>query len=98
MIVIRSGRRNFDSIQVNNLDARAAFCRQSSPGVLDQDAAHRLGCRAEEVGAILKSRGITAAQPHPRFVDEGGGLERMTGGFVGHLLRGQTTEFFVNNG
>ena len=47
--------------------------------------------------AILKGRGITAAQPHPGLVDEGGGLERMAGSFVGHLLRRQTAEFFVND-
>ena len=97
MIVVRQGRRNFESIQVNDLDARTAFCRQSSPGVFDQNAAHRLGRRAEEVGAILKGRGISSAQPHPGLVDEGGGLERMAGRFVGHFPRRQTAEFFVND-
>jgi len=81
---------------VNDLDTRAAFCRQSSPGVFDQDAPHRLGRRTEEMRAILKSRGITAAQPHPGLMDEGGGLERMAGSFVSHLMRRQTAEFFVN--
>jgi hypothetical protein len=47
--------------------------------------------------AILKSRSISAAQPHPGLVDEGGGLERMAGSFVGHLLRRQSAEFFVND-
>ncbi len=47
--------------------------------------------------AILKRRGSTAAQPDPGLVDEGGGLERMAGSFVGHLLRRQTAEFFVND-
>jgi len=48
--------------------------------------------------AILKGGGIAATQPHPDLVDEGGGLERMTGSFVGHLLRRQTAEFVVNDG
>jgi hypothetical protein len=67
-------------------------------GAINENAAHRLGGGAEEMRAILKGRGITAAQPQPGLVDEGGGLERMAGRFVGHLLRRQTAEFFVNDG
>lgn len=47
--------------------------------------------------AILKGWGSTAAQPHPGLVDEGGGLERMAGRFIGHLPRRQTAEFFVKD-
>ena len=65
--------------------------------MFDQDTTHRLGRRTEEMRAILKGRGITAAQPHPGLVDEGGGLESMTRSFLGHLLRRQTAEFFVND-
>ena len=97
LVIIRDGRRNFESIQVNDLNARAAFCRHSSPGVFNQDATHRLGRRPEEMSTILKGRCITAAQPHPSFVDKGGWLERMPSGFVCHLLRSQTAEFFVND-
>jgi hypothetical protein len=69
----------------------------SSPGVFDQDATHRLGRRTEEMRAILKGWGISTDQPHPGLVDERGGLERMAGSFVGHLLRRQTAELFVND-
>ena len=87
-LIVR-GEQGFEAFaqDVNDLDARAASRRQSSPGVFDQDATHRLGRRAEEMRAILKGRGISAAQPHPGLVDEGGGLERMAGRFVGHLPR-----------
>ncbi len=98
LVVIRGGRRYFESIQVNNLDARPPFFRQPPPGVLDQNAAHRLGCRSEKMGAVLKRRRLITAQPHPGFVDEGGRLERMTGGFVRHFLCRQPAEFFIDNG
>ena len=65
--------------------------------MLDQNATHRLGGGTKEMCAILKSRGLTAAQPQPGLVDEGGGLERMAGGFAGHLPRRQTAEFIVND-
>lgn len=97
LIVLRQGRRYFESIQVNDLDTCAAFCRKSSPGVFDQDATHRLGCRAEEMRSIVKGRSIGATQPHPCLVDEGGGLKCMADEFAGHLPRCQTPEFFVND-
>ena len=96
-MVIPRRRSNLESIQIDDLNARTAFCRQSSPGVLDQDAAHRFSGGTEEMPTILKSRGISAAQPHPCLMHEGGGLERVAGGFVDHLLRGKPAEFFVND-
>jgi len=56
----------------------------AAPGTLDQDAPHRLGGGTEKVRSILKAQlWRTCAlgrlsDPHPRFVDEGGGLEGLT--------------------
>ncbi len=76
---------------------RAAFCRQSSPGVFDQDATHRLGRRADEMRAVLKRRPFAAAQPQPGLVDKGGRLESVASGLVGHLPRRQTAQFLVDD-
>jgi hypothetical protein len=98
LIIVRDGRRNFDPVQVNHLNARAPFHRQSPPGVLDQDAPHGLGDRNKEMGAILKRRRLVTAQPQPGFMDEGGWLERVTGGFAVHLLRCQPAQLVIDQG
>ena len=97
-VIIRDGRRNFEFVQFNRHDTCAPFHRQSPPGMLDQDAPHGLGSRAEEMRAILKRRRLVPAQPQPRFVDEGSWLERVTGGFAGHFLRRQPAQFIINQG
>ena len=98
LVIIRQGRRNFESVQVNRLDARAAFRREPSPGMFNQNTPHRLGRRTEKVGAILKRRRVLTAQAEPGFVDQGGGLERMAGSFARHLLRSELAQFVIDQG
>ena len=96
LIVIRHRRGNFHLVRVQRFNATAALGCQPPPGMFDQDAAHRLGCRAEKVGAILKRRSVLAAEPKPGFVDERGGLEGVTRSFARHLLRRQPAEFVID--
>jgi len=42
--------------------------------------------------------GLAAVQPHTGLVDKAVMLERMAGSFIGHLWRGQPTEFLANDG
>src|SRR6266508_620522 len=46
--------------------------------------------------AIRNRRGRIAAQPQPGFMDERGGLQGLTRGFVRHLVRGQFAQLVVN--
>jgi hypothetical protein len=58
-------------------------------GVLDQDAPHSLGGRSEEVAAVLPAGIPLSHQPEVRLVNQGRGLERLTGLLLRHPLRRQ---------
>ena len=59
-------------------------------GVLDEDAAHGLGGRREEVAAAVPvQRHLLVHEPQVGLVDQGGGLQRLAGRLLGELLRRQ---------
>jgi len=70
--------------------------RALAAGVLNQDAAHRLRCRGEEVSAVLEFRVFLAHQAHPGLVNQGGGRECLVGRVVGHPMRRQFVQPLVN--
>src|SRR5205814_1059266 len=82
----------FAVVRSHVLGAGAVFCGELAAGVVDEDAAHGLGSGAEEMGAIFKG---LVAESHPRFVDEGGGLEGMAGLLAGHLRTGELAQFGI---
>src|SRR5262249_28743468 len=55
-------------------------------GVLDQDAAHRLGRRREEMPPALPSGVLFPDQSQVSVVDQGSRLEGLPGGLAGQLL------------
>ena len=67
------------------------------PGALDQDAAHGLGGRGEEVSPAVPRRRIfpgalgAVHQAEVGFVDQRGWLEGVARLFLGQLLGGQFT-------
>lgn len=65
-------------------------------GVVDEDAAHALGGGEEEVGAVFPGGLFVAAEAEPGFVDEGGGLKGLAGGFAGEFGGGEAAEFAVD--
>jgi hypothetical protein len=70
-------------------DLVAAMAQGPAPaGAVDEDAPHRLGRGAEKVRAILPVGLGVAAEAEPGLVHEGGGLQRLGGGFAVHLGRG----------
>src|SRR5581483_5388511 len=67
-----------------------------APGGLDEDAAHGLGGRREEVGAAVPVVGLTAAdEPEVRLVDQGRGLQCLTGPLPGELVGSQPPQLAV---
>ena len=48
------------------------------------------------MGAVLELRIFLAHQTHPGLVNQRGGLERLTGRFVGHLVRRQFAQLLVH--
>ena len=64
--------------------------------IVNEDAAHRLGGSGEKVCAIFPRGLIVAAEPQPGLVDQRRCLQRLTGTFARHLLRGQLAQLLVN--
>ena len=88
---------DIDFIQINPLPVATALFRALASGPFDEDAAHRLSRRRKEVRAIGKlNLGIFSGQTQPGFVNEGSGLEGVTGGFIGHFCGSQFAEFLIN--
>jgi hypothetical protein len=95
-IVVGHGQGQFQRIEFHALKLSAVFQPLLSPRGLDQNPAHGFCGRAEEVRAILKADLLVwLEQAQPSFVNESGGLQRVAGSFVGHLVGGQPAQFFV---
>ena len=89
-------RRYLHVLNVHASLAAAVAQGASAPGVFDENAAHRLSCGAEEVGAPVELWVRIADQPQPGLVDERGGLQRLARRFLRHARRGQFTQFFID--
>src|SRR5207244_10740687 len=55
-----------------------------------------LGRRHEEMVAAVPMLGLVAGDSEPGLVHERRGLERVAGGFLGHLERGQVAQLLIN--
>lgn len=62
--------------------------------MIHQDAAHRFGGGEEEVPAAMEL--LIPDEAKVRFVDEGGGVERVVGRFAGHLCGGEFPKLAVH--
>ena len=94
--LIIAGGSHVHLVEVNPPLAPAVFEALLAAGVLHQDAPHRLGCRAKEVGAILKSPVLRPDQPQPSLMHQRGGLQGLARRFVGHLLRREFTQLHID--
>ena len=56
----------------------------------------RRRARSTRMRAIFELRAFAAAEPQPRFVNKRGRLERVTGGFMGHLVRGEFAQLLID--
>ena len=96
VILPRGGHR-----QVRNVHAvLAATVTQGAfaAGVVDEDAAHGFGGGGKEMRPVLPARVGLANEAQVGFVDERGGLQRLPGRFVRHLLGSQPAQFIVHHG
>lgn len=85
----------FDVVDIYaNLPA-AVTDRVAGARAVDQNTTHRLGCRGEEVRAILPRRLVVGPEAHPRFMDKRRRLESVLGRLVRQLGCGYAAEFGV---
>ena len=61
-----------------------------------EDATHGFRRRPKKVGAVLPGLILGANQPQPRLMDQRGGLKRVIGRFVRHLLSREFAELVIN--
>src|SRR5690242_873932 len=66
-------------------------------GALNENPAHGLGSRGEEMASAVPVLGLVRAyQPQIGFMDQGGGFERLAGFLLSDLLGGQAAQLLVN--
>jgi hypothetical protein len=92
------GRRALDKlgfVQLLAFGASAALETPLAAGRFDEDAAHGLRRDRKKVSTPFELRIPVPGQPEPSLVDEGGGLERVTGCLLRHFVGGDPAQFVV---
>src|SRR5262249_43518817 len=91
------GRGDGQAVEVEPLEPAAALGAAAGAGAFDEDAAHGLGGRGEEVAsAVPGAARVRVDQPQVRLVNQGGRLQRLAGRFVGEFVRGELTQRVVD--
>ena len=80
----------------NVLPAGAAFLGGMRPRVIDEDPAHDLRGNAKKVRPIAPPYFTLIDQAQVGFVDERGGLQRVSNRLVSKIARGEAAEFAVH--
>ena len=94
--IIQGWCGDFDSFQIDALLAAAMpLCRFSARS-FDQNAPHCFSSSAKEMGPACPLLTLISYQPEPGLMDERGGLERVSGRLISHLMRRQTAQFVID--
>src|SRR6185295_12991057 len=80
-------------VHIDMFRAAAALLAMLPARPLDEDSPHGLGSRGEEMRSIGKD---SIAQAKPRLMHQRGRLQRVSRLFPRHLLRGQASQFGVD--
>src|SRR5271156_1510114 len=83
--------------QGNMLHAAPAF-QVMAPRMFNQNAPHQLSRNREKMSAVLPLHAFVIHQAHVGLVDQGRGLEAMTGPLVFHIALCETMEFVIDDG
>lgn len=92
-VFILGGHRDFDLSHIHAFLSASVAQREFAPRALDQNASHRLGGGAEEMGAILKFGSI--AQSEPGFMDKRGRLQGLPRTLARHFRPGEFAQFGI---
>jgi hypothetical protein len=95
--VVRHPRNQLESLKRNALHATSMTATVLAAGIIDEDPAHRLGGRAEEMGTVLPTRLVVAPKPQPGLMNERGGLKGLTGRFARHFSGRETPQLLINH-
>jgi hypothetical protein len=85
-----------ECVDVYPLGAAAVALSFPAPGIVNEDATHCLRRGGEKVRVVPPLGLLVASQTQPSLVNESGGLQRMTGSFLGHHLPSQFPQLAIN--
>jgi len=94
--VVRVFNGNVHFLNVQALPFSAVAHPLPATCAINKNTAHGFGGSTKEMRAILPTGLGFTAQSEPRFVHEGGRLERLTRDFAGHFCGCQVAQFIVN--
>ena len=95
-LVVVAWKRQLHLVHLHPLLSSAVAHGLSTPSAFDEDSPHCFGRSGEEVSAVLKCRRWVIDEAQPGLVDEGSGLERLSGGFMGHPARSQPAQLLID--
>src|SRR5271165_5950931 len=84
-------------VQGNMLHAASPF-QVLAPCVLNQNAPHQLGRNGKKVRAILPLHALVIHQAHVSLIDQGRGLQHVSGTLALHVVACQAVKFLINDG
>src|SRR5215469_7591674 len=73
----------------------AALSGAPPPGVVDQNAAHRLRGERQKMTPVVYLREMVTHNPQVSFVDQSGRLQRVILSFAGKAVQGKPMQFAV---
>ena len=97
LIVLRAGG-DIQVCQVDTSPTAPVFEALFASGVFNQNPAHGFCRGSEEVAATVPGLARIASESEPGLVNQGCGLQRLTGCFVRHFERSQPAQFIVDQG
>ena len=87
---------NLNLVQWHALGLFSVSEAQPAAGTVDEDMPHRLGGGAEKMSAALPTLFLSSCQPQPRLMNQGRGLQGLSGRLKGYLVSGELSEFVIN--
>jgi len=89
--------RQFDMREIHALQFAPMPLARFLAGSINQNPAHRFGGRSEKMAAAVPNLLLLRSyETQPRFMHQGRGLERLSGFFLGHFIRGELAQFLVD--
>ena len=83
-------------VERDALRTAAALDRVPRPRALHEDLPHRERRDGQEVRAAVEVTGALAGEPDERFVDQCGGLQRLTRPLAAHVAGGDASQLVVD--
>ena len=95
-LIVLNRASKFCLLKLNALLPAAVPQSALGSGAVHENAAHRFGGGGEEMSAVCEFLIFLAHQTQPGLVNQRGGLECLTGLFVGHLVRGKFAQLLID--